>query len=39
MKMDEHKNKVKISNLKATWGLRIFSKEEFRVHVRACLHM
>ncbi len=34
-KMDinhEHKNKVKISNLKAAQELRVISKEEFRAH-------
>jgi len=41
-KMDinhERKNKVKISNLKATQEQRVISKEEFKAHVRTCLHM
>jgi hypothetical protein len=39
-KMDinhECKNKVKISNLKATQELGVISKEEFKTHVRICL--
>jgi hypothetical protein len=32
-------NKVKISNLKATQELGVILEEEFKAHVRACLHM
>jgi predicted deacetylase len=35
----EHKNKVRISNLKTTQKLGIISEEEFRAQVRTCLHM
>jgi hypothetical protein len=41
-KMDinyEHKNKVKMSNLKTSWQLGIISKEELRAEVKTCLHM
>jgi hypothetical protein len=41
-KMDinhERKNKVKISNLKAAWELKVISKEELRAKVKTCLHM
>jgi hypothetical protein len=42
MNMDinyERKNKAKISNLIAAWGLGRISKEKFKAHVRACLCM
>jgi hypothetical protein len=41
-KMDinhERKNKVKISNLKASQKLGIILEEEFRAQVKACPHM
>jgi hypothetical protein len=39
MDINHYKNKVKISNLKATQELRVILKEEFKAHLRTCLHM
>jgi hypothetical protein len=41
-KMDinhEHKNKMKIPNLKVAQKLGVILEEEFRAYVRACLNM